>query len=111
MEIGQAKQQFKQTRAIFRGVWSIAREQLYSEITLVAEPTERARIRQLGLTAPFLNGRNAREDFVQVMVEAYTVAGERERDERRAGAHTASANLSNYDHTSPLKLRMQQSSG
>jgi len=36
------------------------------------------------------------------MGEAYTLAGECERNERGAGADTANTNLSAYGHTSPL---------
>lgn len=101
MEIGQAQQQLEQTRAVFRGVWPVARKKRHGDITLLAEPGERARIRQLSLTAPFLHCGNACEDLIQVMREAYTNAGECGRNGRGTGADTANTNLSGYNHTSP----------
>jgi hypothetical protein len=64
VEIGQAQQQLKQTSTVFGRVRPVARKQRDGEITLLAEPTERARIRQFSLAAPFLDGGKAREDFI-----------------------------------------------
>jgi len=100
VEIGQTQQQLEQTSTVLREVWPLAGKESYSEITLLAEPAERARIRHFLLTAKFLHSGNAREHLVQVMGEAYTLAGECERNGRGAGADTASTNRSGYDHTS-----------
>jgi hypothetical protein len=102
MEIGEAKQQFEQTSAVFGAVWTIVGKQRHGEITLPSKPTERARVREFVLAAAFLHGGNASEDFVQVMREAYPLATERRRDGGGTGADTARTNLSGYDHTSSL---------
>ena len=111
MEIGKAEQQLEQTSAVLRGVRPVARKQRHGEVTLLAEPIERTAIRQFSVPKPFLHRGNTREDLIQVMREAYTLAGEYGRNACGTGADMTNTNLSGYDHTSPFTQREQQSCG
>jgi hypothetical protein len=102
LEIGQAEQQFEQPSAILAVVRHVAGKQRDGEITLLSKPSEDAGIREFILAAAFLHGGQTSENFVQIVRQAYALATERLRYGSGTGAHTASTNLSGYDHTSSL---------
>ena len=107
MKIRQAEQQLKQTRTLLGESCCVPGKQCHREVPLLAEPIDGARIGRLSLLAAFLNGGNAREDLIQVVCEAHTLAVERNRNGCRASADAAHANLCQDSHTYPSEAESQ----
>jgi len=107
MKIRQAEQQLEQTRTLLGESCCVPGKQCHREVPLLAEPIDGARIGRLSLLAALLNGGNARKDLIQMVREAHTLAVERNRNWRRAGADPAHANLRQDSHTYPSEAEWQ----